>query len=365
MTTHDSKIQAIIHGALKRWKGKTISDFLSGSMKLSDTQWLLSHLFENIVAGLDATHVMDQRTRDAFVQPCEVDQRTLQLFDQIASSTLGEKYSMVELSPLASIGSNSLLTKIQQANILPTSRMNELVADIAVALSIESAVKYRNTNNEVHMASSHRVVRVQDVSSIPGFTQHFRMFGLCHTGKFTNGSYVESIKEQIRFHLNLISRLSDVGTVQDVRVYLSNILASAHLIQKNGLAIDEVRSMTDYEDEYDLCAKSNLRCTRYSETIPDVDPDVERILEPLSSIAEALRMEYTNMTVFYDLGRIAGTGYYNGACFKVTARNRDGLEFPLVDGGTSDWTTKLLHNKKVTCMTSGIGSELFCRKFLQ
>ncbi len=364
MTSHNKKILNIVNGALKRWKGKTILDFLSGSMKLSDTQWLLSYLFENITNKLNMTHIINQRTRDAFVQPCEIDQRMLQFFDRIASDTLGKKYSMVELSPLASIGSNSLLTKIQQANILPTSRMNELVADIAVALSIESALKYRNTNKEVCTASSHRIVRVQNVSSIPGFTQHFRMFGLCYIDKFTNMSDMKPLEEQLRFYLDLINRLSDIGTVQNVSVYLSNILASTHIIKKSSLAMEEVRSMTDCEDEYDLCTKCNMDCTRYSKTISNVDTSVKRMLKPLYPIIEILRMEYPNVTILYDLGRIAGIGYYNGICFKITACNKDGFEFPLVDGGLSDWAAKLLHNKKIACITSGIGSELFCKKFL-
>ncbi|MEA2007473.1 MAG: hypothetical protein U9O20_04965 [Patescibacteria group bacterium] len=365
MTSHSAKISTIIQGALKRWKGTTIPEFLSGSMKLSDTQWLLSHLFENIVSRLKTTHIMTQRTRDDFVRPCDIDQRTIQLFDRIASNTLGEEYSVIELSPLASIGSNSLLTKIKQANILPTSRMTELVADVAVALSIESGLKYRSTQSEVRVASSHRIVRVQDVGSIPGFTQHFRMFGLCHTGAFTNKSYAEPIKEQVRFYLNLINQLSEIGTVQNVCVYLSNILASTHLIQKNNLAMEEVRSMTDNEDEYDLCTRSKLECTRYSKTVPNVDPDTKKILKPLFPSMEELREEYPNVEILYDLGRIAGIGYYNGPCFKITAANKDGSEFPLVDGGVSDWVATLLHNKKISCVTSGIGSELFCREFLQ
>ncbi len=364
MSTNDAKILSIINGALKRWRGETVYDFLSGSMKPSDTQWLLSYLFENIVSRLDVTHIMTQRTRDNFVYPCDVDQRILQLFDHTAFNILGEEYSVIELSPLASIGSNSLLTKIRQANILPTSRMTELVADIAVALSIESAKKYRSGKDEVCLASSHRIVRVQDVSSIPGFTQHFRMFGLCHTGMFADRSCVEPIKEQVRFYLNLINQLSNIGTIQSVRVYLSDILVSEFLIQKNNLVMSDVRSMTDNEDAYDLCAKSRLGCTRYSETVPNAEPDMKKMLSPLFPVVEKLREEYPNVEILYDLGRIAGIGYYNGLCFKITATNKNGSEFPLVDGGVSDWVSKLLHNRKISCVTSGIGSELFCRKFL-
>lgn len=64
------------------------------------------------------------------------------------------------------------------------------------------------------------------------------MFGLCHAGIFAERSYVEPIKEQIRFYLNLIPKLSKIGIAHNIRVYLSDIRVSTYLIQKSNLAME-------------------------------------------------------------------------------------------------------------------------------
>lgn len=103
--------------------------------------------------------------------------------------------------------------------------------------------------------------------------------------------------------------------------------------------------MTDYEDEYNLCERRKVRCTRYLEVVPNVDSSVKGMLNHLLLVVEELREAYPNVDIPYDLGRIAGIGYYSGPCFKITAVNRRDSEFHLVDGGASDWVATLLHNK--------------------
>lgn len=364
-TQHERKILGIISGALKRWGETDIRKFLEGTMKLSDMQWLLSYLFEKIVDRLDVTNILSQRRSNKFVVPCNVDQRVLQHFDSLATRVLDPLFFVTELSPVSPIGSNSLLTKIQQGNVLPTSRMVEVTGDIATALAIECAVRYKhNSIDTLRIASSHRIVRLQDFSPIPGFTQHFRMFGLCTAGKREAHSVVEGAEEHIRFYLQLFDHLQSEGyAIKNISVYLSDIGLSMKMIESNNLPMEEVRRMTDYEDEYNLCAKTGHVFSHYLETVPDAALIEDTTLASSGKIVEHLRPYHPSVKFFYDLGRIAGIGYYNGLCFKIVATNMNGETFPLVDGGSSDWMAKLLQNKKTFCMSSGIGSELFCREF--
>jgi hypothetical protein len=52
--------------------------------------------------------------------------------------------------------------------------------------------------------------------------------------------------------------------------------------------------------------------------------------------------------------------YYNSFTFQVSATTDDGRLFELVDGGTTNWTQKLLSSSKERLVISGIGSERVC-----
>lgn len=94
---------------------------------------------------------------------------------------------------------------------------------------------------------------------------------------------------------------------------------------------------------------------------------IKRELNFLAAIGEKtinpLRLKYPNISFNIDLQRIAGIGYYDSFCFKISAKNSKGQEFPLADGGLTDWTKKLIGSKKERLLISGFGSELFCKNF--
>jgi hypothetical protein len=81
------------------------------------------------------------------------------------------------------------------------------------------------------------------------------------------------------------------------------------------------------------------------------------------SIVQTLQKRFPHVTFRFDIERTAGMGYYSSLCFKITATNETGHKFPLVDGGMSDWTQKILSSRKERFFSSGIGSELFCNLF--
>ena len=61
--------------------------------------------------------------------------------------------------------------------------------------------------------------------------------------------------------------------------------------------------------------------------------------------------------------RASGRGYYGEVCFKIHARSEgggDGEWLELGDGGSVDWTAKLLSNAKERLVISGISSERIC-----
>ena len=69
------------------------------------------------------------------------------------------------------------------------------------------------------------------------------------------------------------------------------------------------------------------------------------------------------MNITVDFEQREGHGYYHGLRFKLYGTNQTGQEFDLSDGGFTDWTQKLLSNRKERFLISGFGSELICKAF--
>jgi hypothetical protein len=72
---------------------------------------------------------------------------------------------------------------------------------------------------------------------------------------------------------------------------------------------------------------------------------------------------FGNVECTLDSEREGGRNYHDGVCCKIHARTPDGRMLELVDGGSVDWTRKLLSNSKERLVTSGIGSERVCTAF--
>ena len=47
----------------------------------------------------------------------------------------------------------------------------------------------------------------------------------------------------------------------------------------------------------------------------------------------------------------------------ISVQAPDGNNYPLVDGGFTDWTARLLGNQKERLLISGIGSEFVCKTY--
>jgi hypothetical protein len=64
-----------------------------------------------------------------------------------------------------------------------------------------------------------------------------------------------------------------------------------------------------------------------------------------------------------DPARTQGRGYYDGMLLSITATDREGQDVGLADGGRTDWTQRLLSNRKERLFTSGIGLGLLAQRF--
>ncbi len=75
-------------------------------------------------------------------------------------------------------------------------------------------------------------------------------------------------------------------------------------------------------------------------------------LTPLAGTVAKEAVERLGGSIEIDPSRENGRSYYVGLCFRISA---GGLE--LVDGGFTDWTQRLLGDRKERLLISGLGSE--------
>ena len=371
----------ILERVVKKYGIPEIRDTLA-SMKAGDLQTLLLHVYEIRAAELETNDLMNQYRENRFVRLATLSQAEFTDFDAIAYKTLPSGYKSVELSPVAPLGSNSILTKINQKTVLSTARNIAVMADSVTTLALECAKQRKalleiNPENTcpIKLCTSHRELRLQHFDEESGFTSHFRGFSLAAASVFTSDESfaVKNLTEQIRFYLNLLGDLSKNGyEVTDAKVALSNIRIM-ELLTKNA-EIDKTEVMHNTQnpefrpfERYNMGIPSTIS---WQDEIPTDKMDrycLTRVIGYLKRVGDKtitrLSTEFPKVHFYYDLARNAGIGYYTDLCFKITAKNSRGITLPLTDGGFSNWTERLLQSKKERLLTSGFGTELFCREF--
>jgi hypothetical protein len=92
--------------------------------------------------------------------------------------------------------------------------------------------------------------------------------------------------------------------------------------------------------------------------------------EPREALVEAelltpLNAEFKNFNCIFDVQRSSGRSYYRDLCFKIYATASSGKRYELVDGGSVDWTQKLLSSKKERLIISGLATERLVQIFVR
>jgi hypothetical protein len=80
-------------------------------------------------------------------------------------------------------------------------------------------------------------------------------------------------------------------------------------------------------------------------------------------VIDPLQAQYPEACFRFNMARLEGLGYYTGLCLRISPAASNGVRHPVADGGFTDWTARLLQNRKERLLTSGIGSEFVCRRY--
>jgi hypothetical protein len=78
-------------------------------------------------------------------------------------------------------------------------------------------------------------------------------------------------------------------------------------------------------------------------------------------VFKPLRAEFPEAQFRVNHTRLEGLGYYRSFTLRISPQAPDGNRYPVVDGGFTDWTGRLLGNQKSDRWSPGLGANLFAR----
>lgn len=292
-------------------------EILSEKLSPADYQSIMLEIAKARSKNLTPKNVLEQYNENRFVKISNVSPVKMMEFDLHAFSLLPSHYEALELSPVAPLGTVSAIAPVDQNNIVATIRNTELVSDATNVLALECAQQRKElldknpkSNDKINLAASHRVTRAQTFDE-PAAFPHFKIFNMCSAGR-DEGNYkfeIHTLLEHITYYLDLLnSNPKNIFSVAGVRLVI--------------IALNEK-------------AKNWI----------------EELLIP-TLVSKFQSLEYS-IEEQYDQSQT----YYSDLRFNIYAKESKGEEFFLIDGGFTDWTQKLLSNKKERLLISGIGSE--------
>ncbi|MBU6500887.1 MAG: hypothetical protein KGJ89_02075 [Patescibacteria group bacterium] len=379
----DNKDSPIIRRILKESGMPDVALFLS-RLSTNDFCSLLMHIYGKRVEKQTSESVIAAFNKKyAYVGTSGLDQRETTRLENLLYEIVPKEFDAIELSPVCPLGTNGALTMISQNNVLSAIRDMEVAADVTIALSMEAArrragfMKYDPKNSkEVNICTSERLLRLQPFEPESGFSQHFRCFGMATAASsvpFRNFT-IQAATKHLTVYLKLIEELNaGYYDFQDITVYFSDIRIIDRLAETISLDKEEIRRNTQNPD-FRLFEKYGISLPAITDNVDTLDQQAVvryKLERNISFLSEFQNMAFPAMKTMFpwvnfkiDLARVAGIGYYSDFCLHIYARNREGKTFPLADGGSVDWTRKLLRRNKELLFTSGFGSELAQRMFL-
>jgi len=309
----------IVNRILKETNVPNLLDILV-NLDSPDLQSLLLEVYKEKTKKLTPKYLMEQYKQNRYVKKANVDTQKSLEFDRLAFSLLPKDFEVIELSPVAPLGSASIMGFVDQNNILSTIRNNEVCSDSTNILALESALKRKKFKNnskllqeKVKLVASHRIVRCQVFKNIPHAFAHFRLFSLTTAGRDT-GSFmfeVDSISEHISYFINLFTQLSKIELkINNIHVFLR--------------VFDKTKT------------------------------------EIIKNLIDQLSKKHPKIT--FKIDETGKSNYYQNLGYQIHAENNQKEMLLLVDGGFTNWTQKLSSNNKERFLISGLGGErlIYC-----
>ena len=320
--------ERVIHGIEKKTGVTDIVGLLADRLSGSELSSLLLAVYERKTGKMEPAELLAQYRGNRLVQPADVDMLAVTEAGLLALRFLRDRgFSPVELSPVAALGTCSVVAAVSQDKVVSAVRNTEVLADATNALALhiadlrkagadgragEAVARGAAANDRsggadgvLRFCTVHRHLRTQPLLD-KRFRPHFVIGCAVSAGKDMGNFRFEL--EALREHVGgLVSMLREVFGVSRFRLVLK---------KRSGYGMDLLER-----------AEAFLRVSLE-----------EVVIELESSPPES--------------------AYYRGVQFKLYIGDKN---WEIADGGFVDWTQKLLGNKKERMMISGFGLELLYR----
>jgi hypothetical protein len=280
---------------------------LALELTASDLTTLLLAVAAERASHVNVSDVLARYRSDRFSRPGTLTFGGLREVEELFISAVPDTWVWVVPSPLVPFGAHVALGEISQDWVVTTVRANEAAADPTVALALEAAERRRDswrrqTDEPQRLATIQRIVRGQLYKSPKAFT-HFSIFGLVSAGRSRPREEFDA--RELQEHLAVyVAALSHVA--ESVEIVLS---------------------------------------------IPDTRPGRELV----ENVGQQWQGQ-ADVSVEEDRERLPQQRYYWRACFKVNAVIR-GETLEVADGGFTDWTERMLDDRRERLLISGAGLD--------
>lgn len=290
--------------------GAGLLEPLSERLAQSELSSLLIEVAARRSAKRAPRELLAQYASDRFVRPSRADARVLLRVERAALEALPTSYTPLVLSPLAPLGTCSVVATASQNKIVSTVRGTEVISDATNVLALESATRRLASRDggPVRLAASARMTRAQALAR-PEHSAHFQLFVTTIAGRDPGGR-----------------RLQTEGLIEAITTQLTMLRALA----SEGFACARARVTLSPDEEHTRVAR-----------------------DAASTIGE----RFADVPIAVDGTRIAKSGYYRGLCFGVHVEH-EGESFPIGDGGLTDWLAKLTSSRKERFLVGAMGTEL-------
>jgi hypothetical protein len=298
----------ILAGVLEKLCVPDLCERIINSLSFSEIQSLLLEILDKKTQELKPHDIFKQFLDDGYVRPSAVQQTRYLYFDAMAMSLLPVDFQAIELSPVSPLGCCSQIANFSQKRIISTIRKNEVSSDPTNVLALEAARQKgrHNPAKIVKLATSQRVLRSERKITLDSFA-HFKLFCICLAG-YDRGNL----------------EFETTSTLEVVQYY-DRLLAA---LQINGYEFSSPEMVIHCQNERILNS-------------------IQNSMAPLPHLSLAM-----------DLAPDENWNYYSGIRFQLFIQCK-GERWFIADGGDTDWTQKILSNKKERLLISGFGSERF------
>jgi hypothetical protein len=179
-----------------------------GRLSGSELTSLLLDVFRTRAGRLEPADVLRRYEEDRLVRPAALPPGDLRELERLAVSLLPAGFDRLELSPLAPLGTTSVLGGLSQDRAVATVRGTEVLSDVTNVLALEAAARRRRGEAEVRLCACERVVRPESA--------HFRLLGLCSAGR--SESWREWEARNVHEHVDFYRRLLEAAGARDPQI---------------------------------------------------------------------------------------------------------------------------------------------------